>query len=59
MAKRVPPLSSAQVANLKPDPAKVVELGRWCIAGPATARDASRDEKLVAEYPLRWRNAAF
>ena len=26
MAKRVPPLSSAQVANLRPDPTKVIEL---------------------------------
>ena len=33
MAKRVPPLSSAQVANLKPDPAKVVELVDGAVPG--------------------------
>jgi integrase len=33
MAKRVPPLSSAQVANLKPDPTKVVELVDGAVPG--------------------------
>ncbi|MCI0601181.1 MAG: Arm DNA-binding domain-containing protein [Beijerinckiaceae bacterium] len=33
MAKRVPPLSSAQVANLKPDPTKVRELVDGAVPG--------------------------
>lgn len=33
MAKRVPPLSSAQVANLKPDPRKVLELVDGAVPG--------------------------
>jgi integrase len=33
MAKRVPPLSSAQVSNLKPDPTKVVELVDGAVPG--------------------------
>jgi hypothetical protein len=33
MAKRVPPLTSAQVANLKPDPDKIVELVDGAVAG--------------------------
>lgn len=33
MAKRVPPLSSAEVANLKPDPTKVVELVDGAVPG--------------------------
>ena len=33
MAKRVPPLSSVQVANLKPDPQKVLELVDGAVPG--------------------------
>ena len=33
MAKRVPPLSSAKVGNLKPDPLKVVELVDGAVPG--------------------------
>src|SRR5258708_1139800 len=33
MAKRVPPLSSAKVANLKPDPGKVIELVDGAVPG--------------------------
>jgi hypothetical protein len=59
MPKRVPPLSAVQLAQIKPDPSKVIELTDGAVSGLRFRLTPAGNAQLVVKYPGEWCYAAL